>query len=146
MYFTIAQRPRLRMSSHPFHTHTGECGCEPVRHTTDRRESIDFIPRVNVTSTADGYELAYELPGMKKEDIKIEFTESGLRVSGERTIAAGEKGQFVYRERLAGKFARTVRFKRPVDPAKISAAYTNGVLTVTVPVAEEARPKEITIR
>src|SRR5208282_3034213 len=87
-----------------------------------------------------------EVPGMRKEDIEISLHDGYLTVSGERkqdqTYAAAE----TYRsERWLGRFQRTISLPCKVDADKIKAAYTDGILTVTLPKAEEAKPKQIPI-
>ena len=88
-----------------------------------------------------------ELPGMKKEDIDVSLHDGALSISGERKSEEKLENAEVYRsERFFGRFQRTVALPATVDAAKISAQYKDGVLTVTLPKAEEAKPKQIDVQ
>ncbi|GAB5586250.1 hypothetical protein Unana1_01150 [Umbelopsis nana] len=87
-----------------------------------------------------------ELPGVKKEDIKLETQGNHLVISGESNRNSEYKENNVrYQERRYGSFSRTVPLPENVDKSKINAKYENGVLEVTIPKSEEASPKKITI-
>ncbi len=86
-----------------------------------------------------------ELPEMKREDIKVTVENDTLTLSGERKIPEGLEGRFQRRERLYGEFSRSFTLPSTLDPSQISASYQDGVLTITVPALEQARPKQIPI-
>jgi HSP20 family protein len=87
-----------------------------------------------------------EVPGMKKEDIEVSVHEGVLSVSGERTREAESDEAGVHRsERSYGRFQRTLSLPKPVKASDIKAAYKDGILTITMPKTEEARPKQITV-
>lgn len=104
-----------------------------------------YTPAMDVTETDAGYTLRVETPGMEKGDIKIEFENGVLTVSGEKRIEKEEKDEKVHRiERRYGSFCRSLRLP-DVDGDRITAGYKNGVLEVTVPKTEKAQPKRISI-
>ncbi len=109
------------------------------------REPV-FIPAIDVEETDDAFIVRAELPGMKKEDIKLTITEDSLTISGERKRAKEEKNKTYHRMEIAyGKFVRTIEFPVDVDPKKAKAVYKDGILEITVPKSERAKPKEIEI-
>ena len=96
--------------------------------------------RTDVTDTGDSYKLEAELPGFKKEDIKIDIENDCLTISAERHENKDEeKPNFVKRERLYGSYSRSFDVSG-IDVDKISAGYTDGVLTVELPKKVETAP------
>jgi len=85
------------------------------------------------------------LTGMRKEDIEILLQDGTLTISGERKseTAEGEKAERT--ERYVGKFRRSISLPTQVDASKVTATYRDGILTVTLPKAEEAKPKQIQV-
>jgi HSP20 family protein len=105
-----------------------------------------WFPAVDVYEDKDNLLVRAELPGMKKEEIEISLHEGFLTLSGERKAEEKQEGAETYRsERWLGRFQRTLSLPCAVVPDKIKATYTDGVLTVTLPKAEEAKPKQIAI-
>ena len=101
---------------------------------------------VDMVENEDGYELSFDLPGMKKEDIRMNFIENTLKISGNRAAMEEKKDSTCHRiERSAGKFYRSFTFPSQVNPEGISASYDAGVLTVRVPKADEVKPRQISI-
>lgn len=87
-----------------------------------------------------------ELPGMKREDIEVSLHEGSLSISGERKSEQKHEDAGVYRaERFFGRFQRTVMLPTPVAAEKVKAQYKDGILTITLPKTEEAKPKHIDI-
>lgn len=87
-----------------------------------------------------------ELPGMKKEEIEISLHDGILSIGGERKHEAeSRKGDSFRSERYFGRFHRSVTLPTAVDSTKVKAAYKDGILTVTLPKAEEAKPKQIQV-
>jgi HSP20 family protein len=106
----------------------------------------DWYPAVDVYEDKDNLQVTAELPGLKKEDIEISLHEGFLNLAGERKQAEKQEGAEVYRaERRAGRFHRSINLPCRVEADKITATYNEGVLTVTLPKAEEAKPKQIPI-
>jgi HSP20 family protein len=105
-----------------------------------------WAPALDVYEEKDHFIVKAELPGMKKEDIEVSFTDGSLSISGERKSETKHEDAEVYRaERFFGRFQRTVTLPTPVAVDKTKASYKDGVLTVTLPKTEEAKPKHIDV-
>jgi len=105
-----------------------------------------WVPPVDVLQNKDAVTVRVELPGMKKEDIAVTLHEGVLSISGERKDeATRDEGECHRTERLYGKFQRSITLPSPVKADKIQASYKDGVLTVTLPKTEEAKPKQIEV-
>jgi HSP20 family protein len=105
-----------------------------------------WSPRLDVQEDKDNFVIRAELPGLKREDIEVSLHDGALVISGERKIEKVEEGVEVHRqERYHGKFQRALTLPTPVAADKITAQYKDGVLTVTLPKVEEAKPKQIDI-
>ncbi len=90
--------------------------------------------------------LKAELPDMKREDIQVIFENSTLTLKGERKFENDVKQEQLHRvERAYGAFSRSFTLPSTVDASKIAAEYKNGVLTVTLPFREEAKPRTINV-
>lgn len=104
------------------------------------------LPPCDVEETADKYLVSIDLPGMKKEDIKIEFKDAHLLISGERKVEKSTDENAVYRqERSYGSFYRAVSLASEVDADKIDATYKDGVLSIGIPKAEAKKGKFIPV-
>ncbi len=104
-------------------------------------------PAVDVFEDKDAVKIVAELPGVKPGDVKLSLENNLLTIRGEKKQEAEERSERVHRyERSYGSFERAFALPSTVDGEKISAEYQNGVLTVTVPKAERARPREIPVR
>jgi len=100
-----------------------------------------------VTEDKDNYYVRAELPGLKAEDLDISVTGDTLSISGERKLPAeDEKAKYHRREREAGRFSRILSLPARTDTKKVEAVCTDGVLTVTLPKAEAAKPKQISVK
>ena len=106
-----------------------------------------FRPAVEVLQTENAIHLALALPGMKKEDVKIELNNEGLQVSGERKRESQveEKGRF-YSEMAYGKFSRLFTLKEEANRDKITAEFSEGLLNIHIPLKEKEAVKAIEIR
>lgn len=106
-----------------------------------------FSPAVDIHETKDNVSLIFELPGMDKKDIKVWVENNVLTVSGERQLRREEKDKDYLRAEIRnGSFSRSFTLPESIDATKISADYKNGLLTVTLARAEEAKPKEIEVK
>lgn len=115
------------------------------RYPRDRVEGL-WAPLVDVEETKDNIIARIELPGMKKEDIKVTLMNNILTISGERKHEAEEKGKTYYRiERAYGRFQRTIELPADVMSDKAKASYKDGILELVVPKSEKAKEKEIAI-
>ncbi len=106
-----------------------------------------WVPAVDIYETEkDGLVLKAELPDMKREDISVTVENNTLTLKGERKFDdEARKEQFHRVERAYGSFSRSFRLPQTVDATRIAAEYKNGVLTVTLPVRAESRPRTITV-
>ncbi len=105
------------------------------------------FPLVNLTENADNYYLRAELPGVTADDLDIQTAHNNVTITGERKLPEEDKNaRFHRREREAGKFSRAIRLPGEIDSNKIEAALRDGVLTVTIPKAEPAKPRQIKIK
>ena len=109
-------------------------------------EFLGWMPAFDVYEEKDSFIVKAELPGMKKEDINVSLHDGSLIVSGERKSETKSEGTEVYRaERFFGKFQRAVTLPTAVAASKVKAEYKDGILTVTLPKTEEAKPKQIEV-
>ena len=105
-----------------------------------------WMPPVDIQETADSYRLVAELPGLTKEDINITLENNVLRLSGERKFEKDVKKDGYHRiERTYGTFARAFTLPSQVNQEKVEASFENGLLTIVVPKAEQAKPRKISI-
>jgi HSP20 family protein len=122
-------------------------GISPRRANDEDYESAVWSPVVDITEDQDQYQLHFDIPGIDKSDVKMNFSDNTLTVSGERRAMEEKKEATCHRvERVFGKFYRRFTFPTMVNADRISAQYADGVLTVTVPKAEESKPKQIVIK
>lgn len=104
-----------------------------------------WVPALDLYEDKDNLTLKCELPGMKKEDIDISLHEGFLTISGERKHEKKQEGEVYRTERYEGRFNRSLALPSKVNFDKINATYKDGVLTVKLPKAEEAKPKQIQV-
>lgn len=104
-----------------------------------------WSPALDLYESGDHLVAVVELPGMRKEDIDISLHDGTLTISGERKREStnGDKAQRT--ERYFGTFRRSISLPTRVDAGKVSATYQDGILRVTLPKAEEAKPKQIRV-
>jgi HSP20 family protein len=108
--------------------------------------AVGWVPPVDIEETADGIRVTAEVPGMKKEDIRVEFENGLLTIRGERTRETKTEEKNFHRvERSYGTFVRTFRLPASVNAEKIAASYADGVLTLEVPKTEAAKARRIEI-
>lgn len=106
-----------------------------------------WAPALDVHEDKDAYVVHAELPGLKREDIDVSLHDGELVISGERRTEKVEEGVETHRqERFYGKFQRALTLPEPVAADKVKADYKDGVLTITLPKSEEAKPKKIDIK
>lgn len=108
--------------------------------------SYQFVPRVDVIEEDKAFEIHIAVPGVNKEDFKIDLNDNYLTVSGERKFSEkkDEKNENLYRsfETQYGSFSRSFSLPENVDGGKITASYSNGILVVTVPKDEKKSLKQ----
>ncbi len=105
-----------------------------------------WIPAMDLVETEDHFVLRADLPGMSEDDVKIEFEDGTLTVSGERRDEHKEEAEGYYRfERAFGGFSRSLTLPDGIDPAKVAASFEDGVLEVRIPKPEERQPHRVQI-
>ncbi len=105
-----------------------------------------LFPLLNVRQVDNDFVVTAELPGMKIDDMDINIEGDTLSLKGERKPLDVEQGTGYHRrERATGTFQRSLTLPNPVDAEKVKAAYKDGILTVRLPIAEVARPRQIDV-
>jgi HSP20 family protein len=105
------------------------------------------FPPINVTQDADRFYVRAEIPGIKANDLEISVLRNRLTISGKREIAKEhERASYHRRERAEGEFSRTLTLPTPVEADRVEARYAEGILTLTLPKAEEAKPRQIVVK
>lgn len=107
----------------------------------------EWVPSLDFSETVDTYMVRLEIPGMEPKDVQVTLQDNVLTVKGEKKEEFKQKDERFYRlERSHGMFSRSLRLPAPVDGAKVNAVFKNGLLTVTVPKAPEAKASSIPIK
>ena len=107
----------------------------------------DFTPMLDFAETKDAFVVKAEIPGMDPQDITVALENQMLTLKGEKKFEKEEKDEHYHRmERAYGTFARTVRLPVMVDASKVTAAFKNGLLTVTLPKAPGAKGSTIPVK
>jgi HSP20 family protein len=104
-----------------------------------------WTPALDLYQTNDDIVAVVELPGMRKEEIEISLHDGTLTISGERKEERANDDKNARTERFVGKFRRSISLPTRVDGNKVSATYKDGILTVTLPKADEVKPKQIQV-
>jgi HSP20 family protein len=110
------------------------------------RNVWNWNPKVDIYEEEDQIVVTAELPGVDKKDIEVDVRDGVLTLKGERSADNEVKEKNYYRkERSFGKFERSFKLQRDVDPGKITADYKDGILKVSIPRPDEVKPKQITV-
>lgn len=111
-----------------------------------REMTAGVFPPMNVTQDNDNYYIRAELPGIKSSDLSVSALRNRVSISGRREIPK-EAGKVSYHreERPEGEFSRTVTLPGEIAADKVEARYADGVLTLTLPKAEESKPRQIAV-
>jgi len=119
---------------------------ENLERTAERPNARQWHPAVDVLESKDAYLIRAELPGMKREDIKVEVKDGKLVLSGEtKSEKAADGVEYRHVERVAAKFWRSFSLPETAKPDGVEATYKDGVLEIRVPKAEEIKPRQIEI-
>ena len=105
-----------------------------------------WSPALDLYENKDNIVAVVELPGMRKEEIEISLHDGTLTIAGERKREVNDGDKAERSERYVGRFRRGILLPARVDANKVGATYRDGILTVTLPKAEEAKPKQIQVR
>ena len=115
------------------------------RYPREREQAL-WAPAIDVEETNEAMVVRAELPGMKREDIKVKVAEDTITISGERKYETEQKDRTFHRvERAYGAFQRTVVLPVSVQGDKAVAGYKSGVLELVLPKAERVKAREITV-
>jgi HSP20 family protein len=113
---------------------------------TGRDLNAGVFPPVNVTQDNDRFYVRAEIPGIDPKDLSISAIRNRLVISGARQIAKEhERVSYHRKERAEGSFDRSLTLPAEVDADRVEARYTDGILTVTLPKAEAAKPRQIKV-
>lgn len=100
---------------------------------------------MNAYRNGDTFTIDFDLPGVDDDSIDVTVEKDVLSVSAERTFQIDDGTKVVAAERRQGSYRRRLFLGKGLDAAQVVADYTNGVLTVTIPVAEQAKPRKVTV-
>jgi HSP20 family protein len=121
-------------------------GLDEMRKEVNRVFETAFAPALDVVEAKDDFLVKVDLPGLSKEDVSVTIQDNFLTIRGERKHEVEKKDtNFYHRERVHGTFSRTIELPTRVDAGKVAANFRDGVLHVTLPKSEEAKPKEIKV-
>jgi HSP20 family molecular chaperone IbpA len=111
----------------------------------DQTAGFQSLP-VNVWETPDGYQAALLAPGLNEESLNVTVHDDTLSIEGEQRVQVPEGAKLVWQEFGPAKFRRSLRLGAVVDPTRVEAIYRNGMLLVTMPKAEHAKPRQIQVK
>lgn len=123
-------------------------GRSPVRGESDNEmlAVADWMPSVDISETDNAYLIKGEIPGVKKEDVKVTIQEGMLTIQGERKQEKEEKGKKFHRvECCYGNFMRSFRVPDDADESAVKAEFKDGMLNVTLPKSAKAKAKSINV-
>lgn len=122
-------------------------GFDDTESTNEELENAVWSPLTDISEGKDQYVLKMDLPGVTKDGLKLSYEDGQLKISGERKQEKDEKDVKYHRiERTYGKYFRSFTLPKLIRAEKIEAEFRDGQLTVTIPKAEEAKPKELEIK
>jgi HSP20 family protein len=105
------------------------------------------FPPMNVTQDDDNYYVRAELPGIEPKELAISAVRNRVSLAGKREIRhEHDQASYHRKERAEGSFNRTVTLPMEVDAERVDARYADGILTLTLPKAEAAKPRQIAVR
>jgi HSP20 family protein len=112
-----------------------------------RSMPVGTFPALNVYDAGDKLVVTAEMPGVDPKDIDLNVVENNLTISGKRDAAPEDQQvQYYRRERFSGQFSRSISLAEKVNPDAVKATYKNGILTIELPKAQEAKPRSIKIK
>ncbi len=111
----------------------------------DQMSTGTWAPPVDILEEKDKIVVKIEVPGIEEKDLRVNFEDGLLTVSGERQFERKEEQSYHRIERSYGSFVRTFTLPRSVDANAIKASYRNGILEIEIPKKDEAKPRQIMI-
>ena len=122
----------------------------PATRAANGKETMivaDWTPSVDISETEGEYQIKAEIPDVRKEDVKVTLEDGVLTIQGERKHEKEEKGKKYHRiERSYGSFVRTFSLPDVIDEEKVKAEFKEGVLNLSLPKSEKAKPKAIDVK
>jgi HSP20 family protein len=110
-------------------------------------QSAGVFPPLNVTQDDDNFYVRAEIPGIDPNALQISALRNRVSLAGKRELPKEhERASYHRKERAEGSFNRTLTLPTFIDAERVEARYTDGILTLTLPKAEEAKPRQITVR
>jgi HSP20 family protein len=129
-----------------FNSFGGKFGLSETSNNDEYQNAV-WSPLTDISEDKDNYVLRLDLPGVNKEDVKISYSGGQLNISGERKQEKETKEFKFHRvERVYGKYFRSFALPGDIKDDKIDAEFKNGQLLITIPKADETKPKEISIK
>lgn len=111
------------------------------------RETLEWSPSADISETDKEYLIRAELPGVKKEDVKVNLADGMISIEGERKQEKDEKTEKFHRiERLYGSFSRRFSLPEHIKADAVRSEYKDGVLSVHIPKTEKEKPKQIPVQ
>jgi HSP20 family protein len=112
-----------------------------------RSGGAGVFPPLNISQDEDNYYMSAEIPGIDPSELAITSVKNRISIAGRREIRLeNERASYHRRERPEGSFNRTVTLPTDVDAARVEAHYADGILNITLPKAEDAKPRQIKVR
>ncbi|MHC4512107.1 MAG: Hsp20/alpha crystallin family protein [Planctomycetota bacterium] len=139
-WFTFPEMDRLwhQLTGFPYHA---------AGNGTDHDDEANWSPAIDIVESPTGYEVRADLAGVDAKDVDVSLNGDVLTIRGEKQVEQKqENDNWTRRERVFGSFQRSFTLPAPVDAEKIVAEAKNGVLTVRIPKAKEAKPHKIQVQ
>lgn len=119
---------------------------DPANGTREIMQKTDWAPMVDISENKDAFVIKAELPGIKKEDVKVSVQDGVLTLQGERNYETTDDDDKRHRvERFYGHFSRSFTLPENVDDENIQANYQDGILELTLPKQDKAKPRSIEV-
>ena len=104
-----------------------------------------WIPAMDLVETADHFVLRADLPGVREDDVTVQFEDNVLTIAGQRTAEQDPQAGYFRLERAFGAFSRTLALPEGVNPDQVQARFERGVLQITIPKPEQKKPRQVQI-
>lgn len=120
---------------------------QPASTGSEMLKIIDWTPSADISETETAYQIKAEIPGVSKEDVSVTVEDGVLTIQGERKAEKEETGKKFHRiERSYGSFVRSFRLPQGVDDTAAKAEFKDGMLNITLPKSEQAKPRAVSIK
>lgn len=120
---------------------------DAILYGASNSKAISYFPAVDLREDGDSYHIIADLPGLSKEDVTINIEDNILTLSGSRNTNSDEHSAGYYRsERQSGSFERRFKLGSQANTTNATAEFDNGILTISIPKREEAKPKQLDIK